>query len=387
MSRLIFNLEALQHNLSIIDGWMEKHGAYWTLVTKVLCGNEKALSILNNMEVKSVGDSRFQNLEIIHKIMPETERWYLRPPSRSRINTIAKLCDVSLNSEIETIKKLNDAAKAINKIHRIVIMIELGDLREGILPGSLAKFYKDIFKLSNIEVIGIGANIGCLYGTIPTIDQFMQLMLYRELLELKFDRKLPLISAGSSAALPLVLDKSLPKAINHFRIGESVFLGTDLINGGQLKGLHDDVVILEAEITEIKEKSLMPTGETSNATMPFDVETNTDFQPGQRGYRALVEVGELDTDVSGLTPVEKNYSIAGASSDLTVVHVGDTMNDLKISDTIKFKLGYSALLRLMSNIYVEKVFQGEKGLDMSGEDHYADEFLPEIKTKHTTQDK
>ena len=77
-------------------------------------------------------------------------------------------------------------------------MIELGDLREGILPGSLINFYKHVFHLSNIEVKGIGANLGCMAGAVPTVDQFMQLVLYKELLELKFEHPLHWISAGSS---------------------------------------------------------------------------------------------------------------------------------------------------------------------------------------------
>ena len=145
-----------------------------------------------------------------------------------------RLTDASLNSEIEIIESLNDEARRMGKTHGIVIMIELGDLREGILPGSLIDFYEHVFHLSHIEVKGIGANLGCLAGAVPTVDQFMQLILYRELLELKFQHSLRLISAGSSAVLPLILDKQLPKPINHFRIGEAIFLGTDLINGGIL---------------------------------------------------------------------------------------------------------------------------------------------------------
>ncbi|MEA1981370.1 MAG: alanine racemase, partial [candidate division Zixibacteria bacterium] len=243
----------------------------------------------------------------------------------------------------------------LNKKHSIIIMIELGDLREGILPGSLIKFYETVFELSNIEVIGIGANLGCLAGAVPNIDQFTQLALYHELLELKFKRKLQLISAGSSAVLPLLLEGSLPKAINHFRIGEAIFLGTDLVNGGTLPGLKDDAVILEAEIAEIKEKGLVPLAETISIA-PFESEqVGEDLSPGQRGYRALVSVGQLDTEITGLTPINSGYNIAGASSDVAVVNIGDEQGGLKVGDTIKFRLNYAALLRLMSGKYIEKV--------------------------------
>ena len=204
MNRVIINLEALGENLRTIGNILEGHGATWTVVTKVLCGHTETLKALQYLGVRSMGDSRLDNLAAIERINPDLETWYLRVPDKSSINRVIGLADVSLNSEIEVIKMLNDEARRQNKMHRVIIMIELGDLREGILPGSLVKFYQDVFELSNIEVLGIGANIGCLAGAVPNIDQFTQLILYRELLELKFGRRLPMISAGSTIVLPTV---------------------------------------------------------------------------------------------------------------------------------------------------------------------------------------
>lgn len=355
MNQLRIDLEGLRHNIMVIKGWMNDHCANWTVVTKVLCGHTDTLRALQMLGVRSMGDSRLDNLKAIEKITPDLETWYLRVADMSSVHDVVELADVSLNSEIEVIKALNKEAQKINKIHSVVIMIELGDLREGILPGSLIKFYRDIFELPHIKVIGIGANLGCLSGAVPTIDQFTQLSLYRELLELKFNRKLPILSAGSSAVLPLLLEGSLPKSINHFRIGEAIFLGTDLINEGTLPGLRDDAVILEAEIAEIKEKGLVPLVETSTIS-PFEKDQpENEYTPGQRGYRAIVSVGQLDTEVSGLTPLNPQYQIAGASSDVTVVNIGDDADNLKVGDTIKFKLNYSAFLRVMSGKYVEKI--------------------------------
>jgi predicted amino acid racemase len=270
------------------------------------------------------------------------------------VDDVARLASGSLNSEIHIIEQLNRAARALDRTHGIIIMVELGDLREGILPGSLVKFYEQVFELPNIDVVGVGANLGCLAGAVPTIDQLMQLALYRELLELKFKQKLPFVSAGTTAVLPLFLDNQLPKAINHFRIGEALFLGTDLINGGTLPYLRNDVVRFESEISEIKEKGLVPLAETAQMSR-FNEEQDELVAPGQRGYRALMNVGYLDTDVTGLTPVDDSYRIAGASSDITVVNLGDEPDGLKVGDTISFKVNYSALLRLMSSKYINRV--------------------------------
>jgi predicted amino acid racemase len=359
VNRITIDLDALQHNLGVIRDWIGEHGATLTIVTKSLCGHRDTLGALRELGVESMSDSRLDNLEAIKEVAPDVETWYLRPPHSSALDDVVRLSDISLNTELEIIQELNEEAKRQETIHRVVVMIELGDLREGILPGTLLQTYKRVFELPNIRVIGIGANLGCLGGVVPSVDQFMQLVLYRELLELKFERKLPLISAGSSSSLPLLVEGNLPKQINHFRVGESLFLGTNLILGGTLEGLRGDAVRLEAEIVEIKEKGMVPLGETTEMTPFQPVNGNGDTDPGQRGYRAIVTVGQVDTDISGLTPVDEDFRIAGASSDLTVVNVGETKDGLAVGDTIGFRAAYSAFVRLMANPYTEKVLLSE----------------------------
>ena len=355
MNRLAINLEALSDNFHFLSGMMEDYGANWTVVTKALCGHVDTIRALSLMGMDSVADSRLKNLQVIHLLSEnvELEKWCLRIPQLSEIKEVIELSDVSVNSELSVVEALNSEARRQNKIHNILIMLELGDLREGILPGSLIDFYQKVLSLSNIHVLGLGAQVGCLSGVLPTPEQINQIILYRELLELKFQRKIPLISAGSSIVLPLLMEGNLPKEINHFRIGESLFLGTDLVNGGTISGLRDDVLVLEAEIAEIKEKSLIPIGETGHT--PFDVSgSEEEISPGQRGYRALVTLGEIDTVVSGLTPVNPKYQIAGASSDITVINLGEETDGLKVGDKISFRMDYSAFVRLMSGRYIQK---------------------------------
>lgn len=354
MNRVTVDLEALDHNLRTVNRWVRGAGASLTVVTKALCGHPDTIEALQRLGVRSIADSRLENLNAVDRRRDDTEVWYLRPPHRSELSEIVAATDVSLNSELEVIREIGAAAAAQDKLHNVVIMIELGDLREGILPGTLVRVYQDVFELPNIRVLGIGANLGCLSGAVPSIDELMQLVLYRELLELKFDRSLPLISAGTSAVLPMLLEGQVPAPVNHFRIGESILLGTEPVSGEILRGLRGDVVTLEAEVIEIKEKSLKPGGEVAEMT-PFKLaETEDELAPGQRGYRALVTLGQVDTEVSDLHPVNPAYRIAGASSDITVVNVGDEPGGLRVGDTIQFRTGYSAFVRIMSNSYTEK---------------------------------
>ncbi len=132
-----------------------------------------------------------------------------------------------------------------------------------------------------------------------------------------------------------------------------MFLGTDLVNGGTLPGLRDDAFTLEADIVEIKEKSLVPLGETTSMS-PFASLQPEEYTPGQRGYRAIVTVGQVDTEVADLRPLNPAHQLAGASSDLTVVNLGPDPGGLSVGDTLTFRPGYGALVRLMMGKYIEK---------------------------------
>ncbi|MBN2587053.1 MAG: alanine racemase [Candidatus Fermentibacteraceae bacterium] len=357
MNRIIIDSEAIRENYLKVKQWVSEHGASLTVVTKALCGHLGTLSALADMGVSSIADSRLQNLQEMTNQNLGFEKWFLRPPSQSQLKEVVSLTDVSLNTELGTVKKLNRTAAEMGMVHRVILMIELGDLREGILPGALVKLYNEVFQLDSIEVLGIGANLGCFSGTVPSVDQLMQLILYRELLELKFQKDLPVISAGSSVVLPFLLEGQVPSAINHFRVGEAILLGTDLINGGTIFGLRDDAFILEAEVIELKEKSLTPSGETLDEIAPFSAgedRSPEDRTPGQRGYRAVVTVGGLDTDVSGLVPMNGYYQIAGTSSDVTVLNIGENPEGVKTGDTVSFKMGYSTMVRLMNNPYTDR---------------------------------
>jgi len=353
MNRLVIDLNALHHNIRTVDKWVVAHGASWSLVTKAMCGFPDVLQALAASGVRSMADSRLSNLEAIRALDEPVETWYLRLPHVPALKHVVRLADVSLNTEFGIIEALNREAGRQDKLHRIIIMVELGDLREGVLPGSLVPLYERVADLDNIEVLGIGSNLGCLSGAVPSLEKFSQLAMFHELLQLKFDRPLPLISGGTSAVIPLLRDGLLPREINHFRVGESVFLGSDLVHGDSLAGLRDDAITLEVEVVEVKEKSLSPQGETTDMT-PFEEFAVPNYEPGSRGYRAVITVGQLDTEVRGLTPLNQDYEIVGASSDLTVVHVGDNPDHLAPGSIIKFRPSYGALVRLMAGKYIDK---------------------------------
>src|SRR5690606_21274212 len=191
MAFVTLDTQKLKHNYDYLDQLFKEKSIQWSVVSKMLCGNKVYLEELLKLGVNQVCDSRVTNLRRIKTIAPHVETIYIKPPPKRSIKKIVEYADISFNTEFETIKMLSEAAISLNKKHKIVIMIELGELREGVLREDFINFYSKVFELPNIEVVGIGANLTCMYGVLPNHDKLIQLSLYKELIEAKFDKKIP----------------------------------------------------------------------------------------------------------------------------------------------------------------------------------------------------
>jgi len=268
------------------------------------------------------------------------------------VDKVVKFADVSLNSSYSTIKKLNEEAKKQNKIQKIIIMVELGELREGVLRENIIEFYEKVFTLNNIEIIGLGTNLGCMYGVEPTYDKLIQLSLYKEIIEAKFDKHLDIISGGSSISLPMLSKDKIPPNMNHFRIGEAAFLGTTPLTEGKFKNLSRNTFKFYSYIVELEEKRSKPQGNLTNANvgdgLPYNPKENETI------LRAVLDYGKLD--VENKNP---DMKFAGSSSDMSVYNVKQiTKKDgnkmYKVGSKVQFNLDYMGVARLMTSKYIDK---------------------------------
>lgn len=361
MAFITLNTKKLKSNYDYLDHLFKQNGIQWSVVSKMLCGNKKYLEILLNMGIKQVCDSRISNLKTIKSINPHVETVFIKPPAKRSVSKVVEYADISLNTSFETIQLLSEAAMNANKTHRIIIMVEMGELREGVLRDDLVDFYSKVFHLPNIEVIGIGTNLTCMYGVLPSHDKLIQLSLYKQLIEAKFNRKIPFISGGASVTIPLIKKHMLPKGINHFRVGETLFLGTDVYHDTVFRHMNNDVFKLYAEIIELYEKPNTPSGEMGSNLEGEKIDFNNRHY--NTSYRAIVDVGLLDVEANHIMPVKNNMQIAGASSDMIVIDLGDNEDNLKTGDLIEFRMDYMGVLRLMNSDYVEKKIENEHHLN------------------------
>ncbi len=363
MATLKIDTKKLIDNIRQINKLMNDSGKSWTLVSKILGGHKELLEFIIKSDVingiSSLGDSRISGLRAIKEINPEIQTIYLKPAAINDAEEIVDYADVSLNSSIDTLLAINEFAAKRNKIHKAIIMIEMGELREGILHENVLDFYSQVFKMSNVDVVGLGTNLGCMYGIEPTFDKLIQLSLYKQLLEAKFSRKLDLISGGTSITLPLIRAGKVPKEINHFRLGEAPFLGVSPMNNSRFENLNTDVFEVEAIIVEIEDKQYKPEGVIGDASIGHTA-THDENSNNRSSYKALVDFGIIDVDAGNVESNDEDVSFIGTTSDITVYDLGTNSNEdgtekYKVGDTISFNLSYMGVARLMNSKFVQKV--------------------------------
>lgn len=364
MAELIIQTTKIKDNIKYLSAYFKKHNIYWSLITKVFSGDKEFLrNVLTDEVIKnidSIGDSRLTSLKNLKEVNPAMRTIYIKPPAKIYADDIIKYADISLNSSFTTIIALNEAAKKANKVHQVIIMVELGELREGINRTQLMSFYEKVFELSNINIIGIGSNLGCMYGIEPTYDKLLQLSLYKELISAKFNKELKYVSGGTSITLPLIENKVIPKEINHFRIGEAVFFGVSPLENKQFKELSVDAFEFTANIIELEEKKMIPDGIISDANIGHSAVFDTQDISGT-SIKAILDFGLLDVDQKDIEFIDVTLNFVGITSDMLVIDIGKNKTKegnqkYKIGDKIHFKPSYMAVARLLNSKFIAKKY-------------------------------
>lgn len=364
MAELIIQTQKIKDNITYLSEYFSEHNIHWSLITKVFSGDKEFLkNVLTDdviEKIDAVGDSRLTSLKNLKEVNPKMRTIYIKPPAKIYADEVVKYADISLNSSFTTIKALNEAAKNAGKIHQIIIMIELGELREGVKKTDIMAFYEKVFEFSNIEVIGIGSNLGCMYGVEPSYDKLLQLALYKELISEKFNKNLKFISGGTSITLPLIENKTIPKEINHFRVGEAVFFGISPLDNKKFKGLNTDTFEFTANIIELEEKKIVPEGVISDAnvghTADYDVE-----DVDETTVKAILDFGMLDVDKKDIDAQDADIDFVGITSDMLVIDLGENLTKdgkqkYNIGDKIRFTPNYMAVARLLNSKFIDKRF-------------------------------
>lgn len=320
-------------------------------VTKVVMAHPGVVTALEAAGADWIADSRIPNLQTLAVSGAHPPRMLLRTPAPSSAADVVRSADLSLNSSLETLKLLSAAAASLKRIHQVIIMVDVGDLREGVMPDRAPALVKEASRLPNLEVVGLGTNLACFGGVIPSVENMQKLIDVRSACRRASGLELPILSGGNSANLPLLASGSLPAEINQLRIGEAIMFGRNVIDRSPWQGARQDTFRIIAEVIELERKPSIPQGARGQDAFGGALEF---VDRGDR-LRAICNIGRQDVAIDGLTPLDPGMLILGGSSDHLVLDVEEAAQPLKIGAEIGFFPNYAALLAASTSPFIQKV--------------------------------
>ncbi len=344
LPRVIIDIPKIVHNFQSIQKLCRCWGVALTGVVKGVAGDFKIVEALVAAGLKELGDSRIENLER-YRVFPGINRVLLRLPGITGLKRVVRSADTSLNAELETI----GAIDGIGFQHRVFLMVDLGDRREGILEKEIPKIARFCQRLKKTDIIGVGANFSCFAGVKPGPEKLASLVSIARVLKEEFHLPVQYISGGNSSSLPMLYAGMLVSGINHLRIGEGILLGRETLNGQLLPGLFPDAFLVEAEVLQSQWKPARADGEIGRDALGRTPE----IPETEDGFRLLLNLGQQDTPLSGLTPLEPGIQILGGSSDYLVLA---SDRKIRVGSVLRFAPNYWGLLALMTSPYVQKYY-------------------------------
>ncbi|MDI3481655.1 MAG: ornithine racemase [Tepidanaerobacteraceae bacterium] len=344
------DINKIRHNARYVVDYCGKNGIEVMGITKGICALLPVVMAMLDAGVKKLGDSRLHNIEALRKAGFEVPIYLIRIPMLSEVRDAVHLADGSLNSEVGVIKALAHEAQAIGKIHKVILMVDVGDLREGVMPEDVLDVAGQIIGCPGVEFEGLGTNLGCYGGILASYENTKVLVDLAADIEKRYGIKVKTLSGGNTATLALLEKGELAPGINQFRIGEAILLGTDETNSRNVPGTLQGTMKLKAEVIEVKTKPSLPIGEVGRdafGNVPV-------FEDKGLMKRAIVALGKQDCRIEGLRPLDETIEILGASSDHMIIDV-TKRSKIETGDVLEFGMNYGAMLSLMTSKYVDKI--------------------------------
>ena len=317
-----------------------------TAVTKAMLGAPELGRVLCSAGATALGDSRIENIERMRDDGIDAPMLLLRSPSPSQIDRVVRAGVMSANTETQVLTAIASAARRIGRVHDVMLMVELGDLREGVMPEKLNETVRHVLGLRNLRLRGIGTNLACRNGVEPSNENMGELSGLVDSVENVFGIEIEIVSGGNSANLDWSLGQNETGRINNLRLGESILLGREPLHRQPIAGLHTDAVALVAEVIESKRKPTKPRGLSSQNSFG----ETPDIEDRGVIWQTILAVGRQDTETTDLATPD-GVSILAASSDHLITETQDMMSP---GDELRFEPGYSALLRSMTSPFVAK---------------------------------
>jgi predicted amino acid racemase len=352
--RFLIRQDHLFDNARKILALCEPYNVRITAVTKGFNSIPDCCRMLMDAGCFSIASSRLRQLievKIFDKTIPTM---LIRIPMLSELADVVKWSDSVLVSEVQTLQHLNEEASRQRKRPLVILMRDVGDLREGFFSQEdlLRAALLIEYELPHLALYGIGTNLSCYGSIIPTKHNLEALAGCAQEIEVRIGRRLEIISGGATTSLPLLLRGEMPRNINHLRLGECLFAPPTAWEH-DIDGLWRDVFQVEAEIVECNKKPTQPIGIKGKAAFG-KIKQYTDR--GVR-HRAIVAIGNQDLGDSAtvLKPLDPEIKVLGASGDHAILDIEDCQTPYHLGDIIPFNLLYQGCIYASMSPDVDKL--------------------------------
>lgn len=320
MAHLVVDKKKISENVSQILDRCHKAGVSLLTVFKEGTIRRRLLEVLFEAGVDRLGVAHYPNPA--YRIPRQVEKILLYLTPWSALDEIVSSYDMSFQSDPDTVERLAVAAARQKVRHRVLLVAEAGDLRDGLPMEELCDLAAKVAKRHspNIEISGIAANFACLNDSLPTKEIFIKLVECTNSLKERLKTDNPVLSVGGSDVLEWIdRGNRLPTEVTEIRCGTAVLLGTYPYSDNPIPGTNTDTITLEAEVLECRVK--------------------------QGRVRAVMDFGTLDTSPEDVRIPLEGMSFEGASSGYTVFDVTECKAPVKTGMHLSFRLNYHSLSR------------------------------------------
>lgn len=360
--RLLCDLPLLRRNVEEVTRRCHKAGIRVAGVVKGVNAQMPMAEQFARGGCDQLASSRLDQIERVRRAGLGLPTLLIRVPMMSELEDVARLCDYSLESDLSVLEALNEVCLRQGVRHRVILMADLGDLREGWWDRNelLSAALRVERELPGLELAGIGTNLGCWGAIVPTVEKMEELADLAGQVERAIGRELEIVSGGATTSFRLVHLGTMPAKINHLRIGEAILENYDFKHEwgfSDMEYLSSRVFTLQAEVLECRTKPSHPVGEIFVDAFG---QRPTYEDKGLR-RRALLGVGKLDMGSKPrILPRDEGVAFLGGASDHTILDVEDCPRQLKAGDIMEFDVAYTEVLFLTGGAGVTVEYLGEK---------------------------
>ena len=295
----------IEENARKLHTFCALRGVELAFVTKGFSARPGVIRAARAGGVTRFADSRLKNIIAAKTAIPGLHYLLIRIPAIDEAEEVVRWADCSLQSQIEVIRAVSDAAVRQGKIHPIILMVDVGDLREGVFGREqLEEIAGQILGCPGVELVGLGTNVGCYGSILPSVENTQILVELRDFLNEKYGFHIKTLSGGSTCTLKLLEERRKPSV----PIGE---------HGRDGKG----------DLPEYPDRGVH--------------------------LRAICAAGKQDVAWAALTPTLPGAEMIGASSDHLIVDVEGCGGRVKVGDWLDFRCGYMAVLDATTSAYVD----------------------------------